>query len=399
MRQGYEPRRALYLDIGLYLLFSVFAFATALWSEFFGYRLWGTVALFAYLFGLGQAVAVLIYRHYRPGDHPKLSPRTPIALVVVLGMAVPLVALLVERLKNITWSEQPEVWVVERSAVLLLRNGTPYTNIAALHRAPVVDDYTPYGPAMTIFGLPRALLGHSAFLDAVTDARVCFAVASVAIVACALRLVGSPRVPIVALILLALALFYRRRPALCGAVISVAVSMKLTASPALIVLAVAVLAGMGRRALLRFLVTAVGLGALITVPVLLVDPASFVEHVLRFPVGLGRAHSPADSPLPGNLIARLGPTGHAVSLGLLAASGLAMAVWLVWRPPRSAADAAIRIAAGLGGAIMLAPATRYGYLVYPVVLLAAAITLRQVDAPPEPEFVPARRTALPEPAN
>jgi hypothetical protein len=182
-------------------------------------------------------------------------------------------------------------------------------------------------------------------------------------------------------------------------VISIAVSMKLTASPALVVLAVAVAAGMGRAAFARFAVTALGIGALLTVPVLLVDPASFVEHVIRFPVGLGQAHSPAASPLPGNLIARIGPAGHQVSLGLLVAAGVAMAAWLAVRPPRSATDAAIRIAVGLGCAIALAPATRYGYLVYPAVLIAAVLTLRQSAdgvAPIEREL---RADRLPEPAN
>jgi hypothetical protein len=196
-------------------------------------------------------------------------------------------------------------------------------------------------------------------------------------------------IAVVALILLALALLHARRPVACAVVITIAVSMKLTAVVALVVLAVAVLAMLGRRALAKFGATVVGVGVVLNVPVLLVDPTSFVEHVIRFPIGLGRAHSPAASPLPGNLIARLGPVGHDVSLALLLAGGVAMAVWLVRRPPRTTADAALRIAVGLAGAIMLAPATRWGYLVYPVVLLGAAIALRAARPAPVPEVEPA----------
>jgi hypothetical protein len=400
--------RPVLLDIGCYLVCATFAGLSAVWSEFFGYRVWGAISLVGYLFGLGQAVVGLV----RPGLSGLLADRrTPIVLIAITGFLVPLVVLLITRLHGVLWSEQPEVWVVERSANLLFHHGTPYTDLAALGRPPIVDDYTPYGPVMTVFGLPRALLGAASPLG---DARIAFAVGAVVVVAVALRVAGRPVVPVralqlvvagpltvltattagddiavVALVMLALALLHARRPVACAVVITIAVSMKLTAVVALVVLAVAVLAMLGGRALVRFLATVVGVGAVLNVPVLLVDPASFVEHVIRFPIGLGRAHSPAASPLPGNLIARLGPVGHDVSLALLLAGGVAMAVWLLRRPPRTTADAALRIAVGLAGAIMLAPATRWGYLVYPVVLVGAAITLRSARTAPVPEAEPA----------
>jgi hypothetical protein len=400
MRLTATSRPAL-LDIGFYLACAAFAGLSAVWSEFFGYRVWGAIALVGYLFGLGQAVVGLV----RPGRPGLLADRrTPIVLIAITGFVVPLVVLLITRLHGVLWSEQPEVWVVERSTTLLFHHGTPYTDLAA---HPIVDDYTPYGPVMTVFGLPRALLGAASPLG---DARIAFAVGAVLVAAVALRVAGRPVVPVrawqlavagpltvltastagddiavVALILLALALLHARRPVACAAVITIAVSMKLTAVVALVVLAVAVVAMLGGRPLAKFLATVLGVGAVLNVPVLLVDPGSFVEHVIRFPIGLGRAHSPAASPLPGNLIARLGPVGHDVSLALLLAGGVAMAVWLLRRPPRTTADAALRIAIGLAGAIMLAPATRWGYLVYPVVLVGAAIALRAARTAPVPE--------------
>jgi hypothetical protein len=44
-------------------------------------------------------------------------------------------------------------------------------------------------------------------------------------------------------------------------------------------------------------------------------------------------------------------------------------VWLVVRPPTDARDAAMRLALGLTAMFTLAPATRWGYFVYPIGLV------------------------------
>jgi hypothetical protein len=407
MRLTASPRRAAALDAGFYLVSALFAGATAVFSQFYGYRIWGALAVVAYLAGLVQALVMLSGR--------RLGSRfIPVWLTAALGMVVPLVVLLVRRVQGVPWSEQPEVWVIENSATRLLHTGSPYLDLATLGRPPIVDDYTPYGVAMSVFGLPHALFG----LSVLTDARVAFGVVSVLIVVVALRVLGRPSIPvraaqlvlacplttltfavagddlvIVALMLLALALLYRRRPVFCGGVIAVAVSIKLTASPALIVLAIAVLGMFGLRSLLRFCAAVLGVGFVVTVPVLLIDPRNFVEQVVRFPLGIGIAHSPAESPLPGVLIGQLGPAGHNVAIALMLAAALAIGIWLVLRPPKLASDAALRSAIGLGLAIMLSPATRYGYLVYPLALFGAAITLRAKENQDErvaiDEFLPA----------
>jgi hypothetical protein len=258
----------------------------------------------------------------------------------------------------------------------------------------VPDDYTPYGPAMTVFGLPRALFGDGPF----TDARIWFAVGAVLIVLLALRVMGWPKapvsaaqlavvspltlltivvagddIPVIALIVLAGALAFRANPAWAGLAIAVVINMKLTALPALAVLALALLATRGPRALLIFFGTVIITSAVLVLPVLSVDPAAFVEHVIFYPAGLGEAASPAASPLPGHLIAQLGPIGHAASLALLALAACAITVWLVVRPPRDLADVMLRTAAGLGTAIILAPATRWGYVVYPLAMVGAML--------------------------
>jgi hypothetical protein len=185
--------------------------------------------------------------------------------------------------------------------------------------------------------------------------------------------VAGDDIPVIALVVLAAALAFRASPAWAGVVIAVVITMKLTALPALAVVAVAIVATRGRRAMLIFFGTVLSTTAALVIPVLSVDPPSFVEHVVLYPAGLGEAGSPAASPLPGHLIAQLGSVGHTLSLVLLALAAGTIAAWLLFRPPRDPADVMLRIAVGLGTAIILAPATRWGYLVYPLAMLGAML--------------------------
>lgn len=401
-------QRTLRLDLLIYLTSLLFAAGSAMFSEFYGYRVWGNFATVGYLLAAALTCLALLSRFGKSPASMLLGSRwTPVAVAGLFAGVVPLLVLIFRRSPSFEWGRwpwafpaQPEVWVVERSAELLLDDATPYPDLGLLDRPAHPDDYTPYGPSMTVFGLPRALFGDGAF----TDSRVAFAVAGGAIIVLALAVLGRPRVPVlaaqlaavspltlltitvagddipvIALIVLATALAYRANPAWAGAVCAVVATMKLTALPALAVLAMAVLIHRGGRGLVIFLGAIVAVGSVIVVPVLLVDPASFVEHVILYPAGLGEAASPAASPLPGHLIASLGPVGHAVALVLLAVAACAIVAWLILRPPQDPAGAVLRIAVGLGSAIILAPATRWGYLVYPVALLGAMIGFASVD--------------------
>jgi hypothetical protein len=383
--------RTLRVDLLFYLVGLTFAAASALWAEFYGYRVWGNFATVGYLLALAHTAFLA---GTRPGW---LGSRwTPVGVAAVLAILIPTAVLVIVRSPAFVWGPwpwsfpaQPEVWVVERSARLLLDSGTPYPPLGP---QPHPDDYTPYGPAMIVYGLPRALFGDGPL----TDARLMFlAVGALAVVA-TLRVLGWPRIPVlaaqlavvspltaltatvagddlpvIALIVLAAALVYRSGPVPAGIVCALVVNTKLTALPALAVLAVAMAVHRGGRALLIFLGVIVAVTVIIVGPVFAVDPAMFVEQVIKFPVGLGQARSPAASPLPGHLIAQTGPIGHALAIGLLGAAACAITAWLVLRPPRTAADALIRIAVGLGVAIVLAPATRWGYLIYPLAIVGA----------------------------
>src|SRR5262249_58892848 len=96
-------------------------------------------------------------------------------------------------------------------------------------------------------------------------------------------------------------------------------------------------------------------------PAALARPAAIIQNTIAYPLGLTAARSPAQSPLPGHLLAALGPAGHATAIALLAAAGVALVVSLVTAPPSTPAQAATRIALGLTALFLLSPATRFGY--------------------------------------
>jgi hypothetical protein len=99
--------------------------------------------------------------------------------------------------------------------------------------------------------------------------------------------------------------------------------------------------------------------------------------------------SPAQSPLPGHLISVYLPGGRYVAAGLLVAAAVAIAVRLVRRPPRTAVFAALICGYGLLTATLLMPSTRFGYLLYPLALLAWAPALAVPAGATAPAEAPA----------
>ena len=396
------------LDLAVYVAFCGYAVAVAFTSEFYGFRMWGAFASAGYGLAALHSAWLLTQRTRAGWRH---SRWLGMAAVGLLAMLVPLVFLVIRRLTGVdwlitpySWSAQPEVWVIERSASLLLHHGTPYVDVTALGRPPEVNDYTPYGPIMSLFGLPRALFGGTPVTDALTDARLMFALTACVCAWITLSLMGRPRVPvraahlavacpltaltwsvagpdlaIVGLLLVAGALAARDRPVASAIVLALVVSAKLIVAPAAVVLAALIAARLGARAFARFLAALVAAVAIFNIPVLLVDPSAFIEHVIRFPAGLGVVTSPAASPLPGYLVASTGAAGKAIAFTLLGAAAIAIVAWLLRRPPVTGSDAMLRIAIGLGAFAILTPATRYGYLVYPLVLLGAMLCFRRAE--------------------
>jgi hypothetical protein len=377
-------------DAALYLLSAVFALVTGLASTLPPHRGWGPIAVCAYLAAFAVVAVQLATR--RPAG------RLPLTWALWAGCALlPLAVEAVQRAGGRTDRAQDEVLVVEQMGQRLLHTGSPYLGadaIAALPPESRLLGYSPYQPGMAVFGLPRALAGDAWW----TDARVWFAaVTAAAVVAavralrpggaalvralqfatvlpvCALTLAtGGDDMPVLALCLLALAWCADGRYATGGLAAGAAATLKLFAFPVVVVLAVlAIVAGSGRR----FLPGAVGLPVAVLIPPMLVDGGALVENVIRFPLGHGIARSPAQSPFPGYLISTALPGGRFVAAALLFVAAGTIAVVLVRRPPRTAASAALFCGYGLLAAIVLMPATRFGYLLYPAAFLAWASPL------------------------
>ena len=128
-------------------------------------------------------------------------------------------------------------------------------------------------------------------------------------------------------------------------------------------------------------------------PVLITQPAAVVSNTILFPLGLTKIKSPAASFLPGHLIAEAWGPGHLVAIGLVLLAGLGVAASLVLRPPRYERAAGWRLVTGLVLMFAFAPASRFGYAVYPLglacwLLLAAPAASGHISA-----YEAARRAA------
>jgi hypothetical protein len=317
--------------------------------------------------------------------------------------------------------------VVTRSAELLVHHGTPYLPSAVLAHGGWLA-YNPYLPVMTLFGLPKA----AGLPGLAGDTRLWLVVATFVLLLFAFRAVAPGRLlssaslptaaryaafvtaspllafplalsitdpPITALGVLALALLTRptadaatspvsaTSPVLAGSsasalvgrrtwaaavVLGFACAMKYTAWPVLAVVIAMIAARDGARAAIRFAAASVATALALAValaPAAWAHPAALIQNTVAYPLGLTRALSPAQSPLPGHILATLGPAGHAAAISLLITAGLALAASLFLRPPLTAAAATRRIALGLTLLFVLSPATRFGYLAYPLALL------------------------------
>lgn len=405
------------LDLGLYAVSAIFAAITAVTSTLLPHRAWGAVAAVGYLVATLVVIAQLLLRRRSPTSRlTGLPARWAVTGLAWAGTALlPLLWQSIERANGRTDRAQEEVLVVEQAGTRLLEHGTPYLGpdaIAALPPGEQLLGYTPYQPGMALFGLPRALADTWW-----TDSRVWFAVGTALALAlavaalrttagnatsaaterrdaallrgvqaatvlpiCALTLAtGGDDLPVLALCLLALALAAADRPGRAGLAVGLAGALKLFAWPVALVL---IVWGLTRRAGTRVAVGAIGLPVAALLPAMLVDRDALTENVLRFPLGHGLVTSPAQSPFPGYLIATALPAGRLIAAALLVAAGVAIAVRLARRPPRTAVATALICGYGLLVAIALMPSTRFGYLLYPLALLTWAPALhRPVDAP------------------
>lgn len=365
-------------------------------------------------------------RNRRPSVQDGSAPhwgtvRIAIFLFVLLGAT--LVPLALEVAWRTTGPDpaahvQPEVTDVEHAGSRLAADRDPYQLVdrhdhllVRVAGQPAWEPYFPYLPAMALLGLPRSTHAPAEL----TDARILFSVTTFLLVALALavdRGPNEPRVrslqvltllpcaalplatggddmPVVACLFLAMVLLQRRKPLLGGAAMGIAVSLKFTAWPLAVLALFAAKDASGRRSPVRM---AVGMGAVVAplvLPTALWNPWAFIDNAVQFPLGLAAVASPAASALPGHLFVTAFPSLHRAYAITAGAIGLLLLVRHLHRHPVRDAAGATRLTAWVMAiAIVLAPATRVGYLLYPVDLFVWAWMFRREDEMSDPTAVP-----------
>lgn len=391
-------------DALLYGVSAVFALVTATLAGLPSYRVWGWLALGPYV--LAAAVSALVARRRRAappsgGEEARAQwgpARLWVLLLLLVGSAlVPLSVEVALRNQGPTTNHvQPEVVVIAQAGRLLGEGKDPYRATvdrqgrveSAVPGEPAFESFFPYLPLMAVFGLPSSTRGPVR----VTDTRVLFSVVTLLVVGLALLLLRAPRdkkvralqfltvlptaalplatggddMPVVALLLLAMVLAQRRRPGWSGFVLGIVSSMKFTAWPLAVLALFAARDERGRRVPARMALGMLVVAGPVVVPFALENARAFFDNVVLFPLGMAGVASPAASNLPGHLIDVNFPWLHTlVPLAVAVAGGALLVRHLVRRTPST--PAAVCTIAGwvMLVAIVFAPSTRVGYLLYP----------------------------------
>jgi hypothetical protein len=416
-------------DAIVYALGAAFAFITILTSDQALYRQWADLAVGPFIFG-AVAGAVLAFLAHRRAARARLAAgttevtgdlsRRSWTLRIVLAVAVFAGATAIPLGLEILWRAdndpgthaQPEVGVIERGGQALVKGKDPYHEVTnrkqkVVYHEPgqsTVNSFDPYLPIMDAFGIPSER--HHDI--ALTDARIFFSVTTLGVAALALWLLrtddrhkmramqviailptaalplatGGDDMPVVAFLLLAMVLAQRRQPFLSGLALGIVSSMKFTAWP---LAGLALFAARNRRGTRRpdLMLFGILLVAVpVVVPYVVSGPWAFFDNVVLFPLGLSGVTSPAASPLPGHLIVSAFPWLHRalpVTVGFVGGAALGLYLWR--RPPRTTAEVCRVGGVVMAVATLLAPATRIGYLLYPINFFVWGYLFNEGDEP------------------
>jgi hypothetical protein len=397
-------------DALLYLIAGVFALGTVVLAESQDYRQWAELAVAPYF--VAAVVCWLVARHraQRVGqDGPPAKDRLRAAVVLGLLVTVMIVPLGVEVTLQAEAKPgdhvQNEVTVIEACGDRVAHHKDCYLtnpkNIGTSQTNTSEDSFFPYLPGMIPFGLINTISGPAEL----KDARVALSGFTLIVVGGALLIADIPSrrrwrifqvliilpsgalpmvtggddLPVLALLLLGLALATRRKPGWAGAAMGLAGTLKFTAWPLIVLLILGLGDRPDRKAVWRYVLAAL----VVAVPIMGVGIGSnlhaFVLNAIRFPLGLTRVKSPAASPLLGQELVSLFPSLKRELIACFALVGAGAVGYGLWRwPPKSP-----QAAAGFSGiamllATLLAPATRFGYLIYPLDLLTWAILFTPV---------------------
>jgi Glycosyltransferase family 87 len=412
-------------DAFLYGASATFSGVTAVAMRIPLYREWGRLSVGPYAAATVLMLVVALVRRSRRNasggkvvdtDRGRRGWRAArlVAFVIVLfgATVVPLALEVVWASEgNAALHVQPEVLVVERAGSRAAHGHDPYQVVDRNGRIlirqsaiPVYELYYPYLPGMVVFGYSSG----SKVEARLTDARIQFLLFTVLVTALALSRVrprsdarvrafqvltvlptaalplatGGDDMPVVALMLLGLVALQRRRPVLAGLALGAASTLKFTAWPIVVLALFAASDLQKRRAIGRYVLAVLVIVVPVVVPVALHNPSAFIDNVVRFPLGLAGVASPAASALPGHILISWFPGIHRAYVVAVGVIGLTvMALVLRRHPPRHAAAVARFTGWVMLVAIMLAPATRVGYLLYPINLFVWAWMFRRSSDP------------------
>lgn len=385
---------ALSSDAVLYALAALFSLGIGLYSTANAQWHWGFLALGPY------ALAAIL-----AGACMKVSTRYETRVRVGLVSLVVVGAVLVPLAMEVHWRTgqptrgfaQPEVPVIERAAIDIVKFGSPYQSywrnghlVNPVPHIPSYESFFPYFPLMSVFGLPHAEADTSSPLS---DARVVMTVMTMLTGGAALLLLRASRrqkirvaqflvalptgalflatggddMPILALSLLGVVALQRRANHVAGISLGLAAAMKLTAWPLALGALLVARDAQDRSAWRRIALWIASIVLVTILPFAVSSPFAFLSNVLAFPLGLAHVASPAASPLPGHLLTVLwAPIGHLLTPLTLLVGGYFAAKYSRRHWPINLSQLLAMLAAFSAVLICAASATRVGYVIYPL---------------------------------
>jgi hypothetical protein len=396
--------RALTGDGLLYLLAAAFALALGEASSQPAQWQWGYLAVGPYVFA--ALVAFLLARRVVRREH---AARLVLLVVVMIGaIGVPL------GLEAHWRHAQPEAGVITRAGQFISKGEDPYRAydhdghlVNAIPGAPAFESFFPYFPLMGVFGLPSA---ESHKGEGLTDPRIIMTLMSIIVSGWALFLLrvtrkqkirvaqllvalptgalffstGGDDMPILALLLLAVAALQRRQSNLAGISLGLAAAMKLTAWPMAAGALLVARDREGRSTWKKVLAWVAAIVIVTTVPFAVRQPLAFMSNVFAFPLGLAGVKSPAASALPGHILTTWLPVlGHVLAPVSFLIGGYFATKYIRRHWPLTLSKMLGLLAIVFLGLICVASATRVGYVIYPLNLWLWSSVTKDASVPAE----------------